>query len=260
MTKSKNMELSTTPSFRLDNKTALVTVASSVIGAAIATALATAGASVTIAARRKEKCDELCNELKKQNLNATAKELDVTNLNAVDDLINSSPPFEILINCAGLARHKFAVEETEEDFNAVMEVNTKAAYFVSQKVAKKLIAEKLSGSIITVSSQMGVIGGLKRSSYCASKHAVEGFTKALAWEWGEYGIRVNSICPTFIRTDLTEAALSEPGFEQSVLDKIALRRLGRVEDIMGVAVFLASDASGLITGSSLLVDGGWTAV
>ena len=253
------MNLPTTPSFRLDNKTALVTGASSGIGAAIATALATAGASVTIAARRIEKCQEICNELQKQNYKATPKQLDVTDLTAVDELIKSNPPFEILVNCAGLARHKFAVEETEEDFNAVMDVNTKAAYFVSQKVAKKLIAEKLSGSIITVSSQMGIIGGLKRSTYCASKHAVEGFTKALAWEWGTQGIRVNSICPTFIRTDLTEAALKDPAFEKSVLDKIALGRLGCVEDIMGVAVFLASDASGLITGTSLLVDGGWTA-
>ncbi len=254
------MHLSTTPSFRLDNKNALITGGNSGIGAAIATALAKAGASVTIVARRKEKCEELCSALQEENLSATSHALDVTNIKAVDELINSSPAFDILVNCAGLARHKLAVDETEQDFDAVMEVNTKAAYFVSQKIAKKLIAEKKSGSLITVSSQMGIIGGLKRSSYCASKHAVEGFTKALAWEWGEYGIRVNSICPTFIRTDLTEKTLSDPAFMQATLDKIALRRLGQVEDIMGPAVFLASDAASLITGVSFLVDGGWTAI
>jgi NAD(P)-dependent dehydrogenase (short-subunit alcohol dehydrogenase family) len=140
-----------------------------------------------------------------------------------------------------------------------MDVNVKAALFLCRAVAQKLRSARLAGSIINISSQMGHVGGPNRVVYSASKFAMEGMTKSMAIELGPDGIRVNTIAPTFIETDLTARSLSDQEFRGWVLSKIKLGRLGRIEDIMGPIVFLASDASGLITGTSLLVDGGWTA-
>ena len=165
----------------------------------------------------------------------------------------------ILVNSAGLARHSPATETTPEDFDAVMDVNLRAAYFLAQTVARGLIAAGRPGSIITISSQMGHVGGIDRAVYSASKHALEGMTKSMAIEWGGHGIRVNTICPTFIKTPLTEQTFANPERAKWVEEKIKLGRIGEVEDIMGPVVFLASDASALITGTALLVDGGWTA-
>ena len=141
----------------------------------------------------------------------------------------------------------------------VMNTNLRGAYFLTQAIAKKLISAKQPGSLINISSQMGLIGGQERAVYCASKHAVEGFTKAMAIELGPHNIRVNTICPTFILTDMTQKTLAVPAKRKWVEDKIKVGRIGKVEDIMGAVVYLASDASSLVTGSSLLVDGGWTA-
>ena len=135
----------------------------------------------------------------------------------------------------------------------------RATVFVTKSVAKGLIDAELPGSIINVSSQMGHVGGPKRTVYCATKFAIEGATKALALELGPHGIRVNTICPTFIETPMTAGMLEEDGFLDFVTSKIALGRVGRVEDVMGAVVYLASDASGLVTGSALMIDGGWTA-
>ena len=138
-------------------------------------------------------------------------------------------------------------------------VNVRGAYFLTRSVARGLIAAGRPGSLINISSQMGHVGGIDRSVYAASKHAVEGFTKSMAIEWGPSGIRVNTICPTFIRTPLTEQTFADPKRVEWIADKIKLGRVGLVEDIMGAAVYLASDASALVTGSALMVDGGWTA-
>ena len=140
-----------------------------------------------------------------------------------------------------------------------MDVNIKGAYFVTQLVAKGLIEAKKPGSLINISSQMGHVGGVERAVYSASKHAMEGFTKSMAIEWGEHNIRVNTICPTFIVTPLTKSTFDNPKRRNWIEEKIKLGRLGEVEDIMGAVVFLASEASSMITGSSLMVDGGWTA-
>jgi len=142
----------------------------------------------------------------------------------------------------------------------VMALNVRSVYFTTRAVARGLVAADLEGSIINISSQMGHVGGVGRTVYCASKHALEGFTKALAWELGESGIRVNTLCPTFIETPMTEPMLEDKTFMDRVLSQIALGRLGQVEDLMGAVVYLASDASRLVTGSALMVDGGWTAV
>ena len=253
------MELPKTPSFRLDGRKALVTGASSGIGLAAAAALADAGAHVTLAARSGEKIKAAADAIKSQGGQAEALELDVTDKAAVEREIASHGPFQILFNNAGGNRPQELVDVTEEDYDAVTNLNVKAALFVAQAVVKGLIDAGQPGSIINTSSQMGMVGGPKRTVYCATKHAVEGFTKAMAWELGEQGIRVNTICPTFIVTPMTEHMLEDENFRDFTLSKIALGRLGQVEDLMGAVVFLASDASALVTGSSLVVDGGWTA-
>ena len=252
------MSLPKTPSFRLDGKRALVAGASSGIGMACAVALAEAGAHVTFAARRSEVLSQVVDEVRKAGFLAKACTLDVTDTKAVKDVF-SAQHFDIVLNSAGLARHSAAVETTEEDFDAVMDINVRAAYFLSQQAGKAMIANGAEGSIIQISSQMAHVGGIDRAVYCASKHAVEGMNKALAIEFGAAGIRVNSICPTFILTPLTKPTFDDPEKRAWIDSKIKLPRVGQVEDIMGAAVFLASGASAMITGTSILVDGGWTA-
>jgi len=168
-------------------------------------------------------------------------------------------PFDILVNSAGMGRHSPSLETSNEDFDKVMDVNLRGAYFLTQAVARGLIKAKKPGSLINISSQMGHVGGVDRAVYSASKHAVEGFTKAMAIEWGGHQIRVNTICPTFIRTALTQSTFDNPERKKWIEEKIKLGRAGEVEDIMGAVVFLASEASGMITGSALMIDGGWTA-
>jgi NAD(P)-dependent dehydrogenase (short-subunit alcohol dehydrogenase family) len=168
-------------------------------------------------------------------------------------------PYQILVNNAGTNRPALAVDVTEADFDAVMTLNVKSAFFVAREVARGMMRAGLPGSIIQMSSQMGHVGSTERSVYCASKHALEGMTKALAWELGPHGIRINTLCPTFIETAMTRAMLEKSEFREFVLSKIALGRVGALEDIMGAVVYLAGDAAALVTGAALLVDGGWTA-
>jgi NAD(P)-dependent dehydrogenase (short-subunit alcohol dehydrogenase family) len=185
--------------------------------------------------------------------------LDVTDPAAVRREVAAHGPFQVLVNSAGTNRPSEIASMRDEDLDAVLDVNVKAAFYLAREVAAGLMAAGLPGSLITVSSQMGHVGGPKRTLYCATKHAVEGFTKALAWELGPHGIRVNTLCPTFIETALTRPMLADERFRHFVESRIALGRIGRVEDVMGAVVFLASDASALVTGSALMVDGGWTA-
>ena len=253
------MELPRTPSLRLDGKTAFVTGASSGIGLACAVALAEAGAKVTAAARSEDKLDTLVDAAQENGLKMQACALDISDLDAVSGMLDKSNSFDILVNSAGMARHGPSAETRPDDFDAVMNVNLRGAYFLSQMVARKMIAARMGGSIINISSQMAHVGGIERSVYCASKSAVEGFTKAMAIEWGPYQVRINTICPTFVRTALTESTFQNPERRAWIEDKIKLGRVGEVEDMMGGVVFLASDAAALITGTSLLIDGGWTA-
>lgn len=253
------MQLPLTPSFRLDGRRALVAGASSGIGLACAAALAQAGAEVTVAARRTEALDALVAALTAQGYKAQAIKLDVSQVEETRQVVAEHGPFDILLNSAGMARHTPALETRADDFDAVADLNIKGAYFLTQVVAQGLIAAGKPGSLINISSQMAHVGGPDRAVYCASKHAVEGFTKAMAIEWGPAQIRVNTICPTFIRTELTEATFQNPERRAWIESMIKLGRAGRVEDIMGAVVFLASDAAALITGTALLVDGGWTA-
>ena len=253
------MKLPSTPSLRLDGLKALVTGASSGIGLGSAVALAEAGAHVILSARNIKTLNKVVDAIKSKELSAEAMVLDVSKVNTIKKSIENKGPFDILVNSAGLGRHSPSMDTSVEDFDEVMNVNLRGAYFVTQAVAKGLIEDKRPGSLINISSQMGHVGGVDRAVYSASKHAVEGFTKAMAIEWGKYQIRVNTICPTFIRTPLTQSTFDNPERKRWIENKIKLGRVGEVEDIMGAVVFLASDASAMITGSALMVDGGWTA-
>jgi len=253
------MILPKTPSFRLDGKRALVTGASSGIGLGAAAALASAGAEVWCVARRMEGLNAVRDALRAQGAQAEVEALDITDLSRTAAFVAQKGPFDILVNSAGMARHSPAVDTTPEDYDAAMNLNLRAAYFLTREVAKGLIAAGRSGSLINLSSQMGHVAGPDRAVYAANKHALEGMTKAMAIEWGRNGIRVNTLCPTFIRTPLAEQTLAIPERRAWILSKIKLGRVGEVEDLMGPIVFLASDASALMTGTHLIIDGGWTA-
>ncbi len=252
-----------TPSLRLDGRRALVTGASRGLGLACAAALAEAGAEVWLAARGAAEVQAAAAALRTRGDRAHALVLDVTDTaavaQAVAEVVHEHGPFQLLVNNAGTNRPKPFDEVTEDDVDTLLGLNVRAAFFVAHAVASGLKAAGLPGSIVMMSSQMGHVGGVNRSIYCASKHALEGLSKALALELGPIGIRVNTVCPTFIDTPMTHDWLATPAFHAQVLGKIPLGRVGRVEDVMGAVLFLAGDAAALVTGSALMVDGGWTA-
>jgi NAD(P)-dependent dehydrogenase (short-subunit alcohol dehydrogenase family) len=245
-----------TPSFRLDGRRALVTGAGRGIGLAASVALADAGAQVTMAART---AGEIENASAAIGKGSAAVVLDVSDLAAVRAFFAESEPFHILVNNAGTNRPKPMWEVSEEDFDAVLDLNLKAAFFVAQACARRMTETGTSGSLIHMGSQMGHVGGVHRSLYCASKWALEGMSKAFALDLAPHAIRSNTIAPTFIETPMTRPFFEDESFRRNVLTKIKLGRLGTVEDVMGAVLFLASDASALMTGTSLVVDGGWTA-
>ena len=253
------MNLPKTPSFSLNGKRALVAGASSGIGLACAAALGEAGAAVTLMARRADALDDLAARMHAAGMTVDSLPLDITDIPAMQHVVARAGPFDILVNSAGMARHGPAFDTTTADFDAVAGLNFKSAYFLLQAVARRLIASNRPGSLITISSQMALVGGIDRAVYAATKHAVEGFTKSMAIEWGPKSIRVNTICPTFIVTPLTAQTFERPERRQWVEEKIKIGRVGEVEDIMGAVRFLASDAAALVTGTALVVDGGWTA-
>lgn len=246
-----------TPSFRLDGKRAFVPGGSRGIGLGCSVALAEAGAHVVLAARSADQVEVAAASLRAAGYSAEGIALDVTDQAAVLAVFESHP-YHILCNSAGVAHHAPGLEATAEQFDKTFDVNVRAAYFLAQAAARNM-AKGQGGSIIQISSQMGHVGGIERSVYCATKHAVEGMTKAMAIEWGKMNIRVNTICPTFIRTPLTEVTFNNPERLAWLMDKIKLPRAGEIEDIMGAVQFLASDAGAMVTGTALMIDGGWTA-
>ncbi|SEK96433.1 NAD(P)-dependent dehydrogenase, short-chain alcohol dehydrogenase family [Roseovarius nanhaiticus] len=251
------MELPRTPSMRLDGKRALVTGASRGIGFALAAALAEAGAHVTLAARGAAQLDEAAAALIEASHQADTLALDITDIGAMREAVARFETLDIVVSSAGLARHGPASQTTPEDYDAVMDVNLRAAYFLAQAAAQKM--QGRGGAILNVSSQMGHVGGPDRAVYCATKHGLEGMTKAMAIEFGPMGVRINTLCPTFVLTPLTAPTFADPDKRAWIEAKIKLPRVAEVTDLMGPAVFLCSDAAAMITGTHLLVDGGWTA-
>jgi NAD(P)-dependent dehydrogenase (short-subunit alcohol dehydrogenase family) len=254
-----NTPLPTTPSFRLDGRRALVTGASRGIGFAAATALGQAGAHVTLCARSQADLEAAARSLQDSGITAEALMLDVGDAPAVAKALAARPAYDILVNNAGTNTPKPFTEVTEADYDRIMSLNVRAAFFTAQNVARRMIEAGVRGSIIHVSSQMGHVGGQLRTVYCASKWAIEGLSKAMAIDLAPSGIRVNTICPTFIDTPLAAVSLADPACRAHILSKIKLGRLGTVEDLMGAFIYLASDASALMTGTSMVIDGGWTA-
>lgn len=253
------MNLPQTPSFRLDGKTALVTGAGRGIGLAAAAALAQAGATVTLVARSSEDIEAAADAIREAGGHAETLALDVLDIAGASQFIERAGPFDVLVNNAGTNRPKPMLDVTTDDYDAIVNLNLRSAFFIAQAVSRGLITAGRPGSLLHISSQMGHVGGVNRSVYCASKWALEGMSKTFAIELAPHGIRSNTIAPTFTETPLIEPYLADPAFMQSILAKIKLGRLGKVEDLMGAVLFLASPASAMVTGTSLVVDGGWTA-
>jgi len=253
------MNLPKTPSFRLDGRRAVVTGAGRGIGLALAVALADAGAAVTLVARSGDEIEAGAEAIRDGGGRAQAGVLDVSDGAAVRRFFEQRAAFHILVNNAGTNRPMPMQDVSESDYDAVLDLNVRAAFFVAQAAVRRMIDEGIAGSLIHIGSQMGHVGGQQRSLYCASKWAIEGMSKAFALDLARFGIRSNTIAPTFIETPLTKPFFEDVSFKAAVLEKIKLGRLGTVEDLMGAVLFLASDASALVTGTSLVVDGGWTA-
>jgi NAD(P)-dependent dehydrogenase (short-subunit alcohol dehydrogenase family) len=253
------MELTATPSFRVDGKRALITGGGRGLGLAAASALSQAGAHVTLVDIAADAVNEAAAAIRRRGDAAEALVLDVTDINAVRGAVEAAESFDILFNNAGTNRPALLVDVKPEDFDHVFALNVRATFFLAQAVARRLIAAKRPGSIINTSSTMGHVGMPSRAVYSATKHAVEGFTKVMAIEFAPYNIRVNTIAPTFVETPLTRPMFENKAFRDLVLGKIKLGRFGQLEEIAGAVLFLASDASSLMTGTSMVLDGGWTA-
>ncbi len=245
--------------FRLDGKIALVTGAGRGIGEGCARGLAEAGAEVILMSRTGAELDELEARIEADGGRARTAVCDVADAAAVKALVPGLGPIDVLVNNAGTNVPEPFVEVTEAHYDRVMNLNVRAAFMVSQAVAKTMIERGDGGSIIHMSSQMGHVGAPSRAVYCTSKHAIEGLTKAMAWDLAPHGIRVNAVAPTFIETPMTRPFLDDQAFVQDTLSRIAVGKFGQPEDVAAAVVYLASPASDMVTGTSLLVDGGWTA-
>jgi len=251
------------PRFDLTGQTALVTGAHRGLGRAIALALANAGADVALGLRDVASGADLASEIRAMGRRSLAVQMDVRHLDqigsAVDEVVAGLGRLDILVNNAGLGPSAPAEDVTEENFDLTLDVNVKGVFFASQAAGRVMIRHGY-GRIISLSSQAGFVALPTESVYCLSKAAVAHLTKCLAVEWGTHGITVNAVAPTFIRTPGTEADLSDPAFAAEVQERIAgLHRIGEPMDVAGGVVFLASPAASLITGVTLLIDGGWTA-
>jgi len=247
--------------FSLEGQTAVVTGASKGIGRKIAVALARAGADVAVVARSENELAEVAEEIGRLGRNVLAVPMDLFRVQdipgKVDAIHGHFGKIDILINNAGMNIRKPALDVTEDDWDKVLDLNLKSAFFMSQAVARRMIPHG-RGKIVNMSSQLAVVGYYDRAAYCASKGGLSQLTKALAIEWAQYRINVNAIAPTFTETPLTKTMLENREFREEVVSRIPLGRLGTEDDLLGATLYLSSAASDLVTGQTLVVDGGWT--
>ena len=251
------------PNFALPGQVAMVTGAARGLGEAISLALANAGADVALGLRDMNAQGDVAAQIRSMGRRALPLQMDMTRLDqisqAVDETVKNFGRIDILVNNAGLAPDNLAENVREEDFDLTLAVNLKGTFFASQAAGRVMIKQK-SGRIINLSSQAGFVALPTESVYCMTKAAIAHLTKCLAVEWGKYGITVNAVAPTFIRTPGTESYLANPQQRADVEERIAaLHRIGDPMDVAGAVVFLASSAASLITGETILIDGGWTA-
>jgi NAD(P)-dependent dehydrogenase (short-subunit alcohol dehydrogenase family) len=251
------------PSFNLAGQVALVTGAARGLGNAISLALAHAGADVALGLRDINTGGELVREIEAMGRRALPLQMDITQLDQINRAVEQADGhfgrIDILVNNAGLGPSALAEDVREEDFDFTLAVNLKGTFFTSQAVGKLMIRQQY-GRIINLGSQAGHVALPTESIYCMTKAAIAHLTKCLAVEWGKYNITVNAVAPTFIRTPGTEEALSDTAFKADTLERIAgLHRIGEPMEVAGAVVFLASPAASLITGDTIMIDGGWTA-
>jgi NAD(P)-dependent dehydrogenase (short-subunit alcohol dehydrogenase family) len=251
------------PRFDLTGQTALVTGAARGLGRAISLALARAGANVALGLRDVKTGTGLTQEIEAMGRKALQIQMDLTRMDQIFSAVEEAAAWlgrlDILVNNAGIAPGNLAENVKEEDFDATLQVNLKGTFFAAQAAGRIMIRQK-SGRIINLSSQAGFVALPEESVYCMTKAAISHLTKCLAVEWGQHGITVNAVAPTFIHTPGTKEALDDPAFRADVIERIAaLHRIGEPMDVAGAVVFLASPAASLVTGHTLLIDGGWTA-
>ena len=250
------------PSFDLNGKVAFVTGASKGIGYDLARAIAHAGAKVIVTARDLDALNQLVNVIKSEGGEAFALQLDISNITQINavvaDVVQRFGQIDILVNNAGLGFNHDAVDVTEADWDDMMNVNLKGLFFMCQAVGKQMLSQNY-GRIINMSSQAGQVGILRHAVYCATKGGVNQLTRVLALEWAQHNITVNAVAPTFIRTPGTAERLDTPDFAADVLSRLPIGHVGNTMDVAGAVIYLASAAAALVTGTILLVDGGWTA-
>jgi NAD(P)-dependent dehydrogenase (short-subunit alcohol dehydrogenase family) len=250
------------PGFSLTDRIAIVTGASKGIGHATALALAHAGADVVVTSRSKDRAEPVSAEIREMGRESLPLELEITSLDSIDAMVAATKEcfgrIDILVNNAGTNIREPALEVTEEHWDRVVDTNLKGSFFCAQRVGRVMVGQT-SGKIINIASQMGLVGGRQRAAYCSSKGGVVQMTKVLAIEWATYGINVNAIAPTFVMTPLTAPMFEDLEFYADVVSRMPLGRVGDPEDVVGAVIYLASPASDLVTGHTLLVDGGWTA-
>ncbi|MBI1396667.1 MAG: glucose 1-dehydrogenase [Betaproteobacteria bacterium] len=262
--KQDSPELSASlPPFRLDGRLALVTGASGGLGAAIAIGFAQAGAEVALMARRRDSLEAVAERIASLGGRCRVVPCDVTDDAALRGAIGGLDRLDVLVNNAGTNFPEPITEVTDEHLDTMLALNVRSVYVASQAAVRKMLEDPgratRGGVILNMSSQMGHVGSPNRTVYCMTKHALEGFTKALAVELAPRGIRVNSIAPTFVDTPLVRRVVNTPERRDFVMSRIPMGHLASVEDIMAAAVYLASPAAAMVTGTSLVVDGGWTA-
>lgn len=249
------------PSFRLDGKVALITGAGSGIGAGVALAFAAAGAQVLLLGRTRASLEAVAQVIRERGASATVLVCDVTDSAAVRAAVGALPRLDILVNNAGTNFPEPMLEVSEAHLDAMLDLNVRASFVTAQAAVAKMLGNPgpETGVIINVSSQMGHVGSPNRTVYCMTKHAIEGLTKAMAVELADRGIRVNTLCPTFVDTPLVRKIVDTPQKEAFLLGKIPMGHMARMEDVIGAALYLAGPAARMVTGTALKVDGGWTA-